>query len=169
MQTDVVNVISVYVCQLQSIPSLPLRFTLTLLLQRFDRWVFGVLVHVAVVKHFVVWRQAAKPQFICRVKKTVSGGGLGYCDVGIVTASRLTLAAPAADLSEHGSLAESVEPLLADQLQQLRLQPLFELAGKEKQSALNQMAHFVFSFFSLVGINPNKKCETLDKFVKPRR
>lgn len=52
-------------------------------------------------------------------------------------AGGLTLSAAAADLSEHGSLTESVEALLADQVQQLRLQTLFQLAGT-KNKKFNQ-------------------------------
>lgn len=42
---------------------------------------------------------------------------------------RLTLSASAADLPEHCSLTQPVESLLADQLEQLWFQALFELTG----------------------------------------
>lgn len=48
-----------------------------------------------------------------------------------VTVFPLTLSASAADLPEHRSLTQPVESLLADQLQQLWLQALFELTGKK--------------------------------------
>lgn len=48
--------------------------------------------------------------------------------------SPLTLSAPAAELSEHRALTQPVEPLLADQLEQLRLQALFEFTGKRKHA-----------------------------------
>lgn len=41
----------------------------------------------------------------------------------------LTLAPAAADLAEQGALAEAQQALLADQLQELRLQPLTQLPG----------------------------------------
>lgn len=49
----------------------------------------------------------------------------------------LTLSASAADLSKHRSLTQPVKSLLADQLQQLWLQALFELTVEEKQHTHN--------------------------------
>lgn len=47
-----------------------------------------------------------------------------------VCVCRLTLSAAAAYLSEHCSLTQPVESLLADQLQQLGLQALFQLTAE---------------------------------------
>jgi len=44
-----------------------------------------------------------------------------------LTLLALTLAPAAADLAEQGALAEAQQALLADQLQELRLQPLTQL------------------------------------------
>lgn len=54
------------------------------------------------------------------------------CMCVCVSTCSLTLSAAAADLPEHGSLTQPVESLLADQLQQLGLQALFQLTEETK-------------------------------------
>lgn len=52
------KVVNLYICQA------PAQLQLTLLLQCFNWWTVRVILHIAVVKHFVIGRQAAVPQFI---------------------------------------------------------------------------------------------------------
>ena len=62
----------------------------------------------------------------------------------------LTLSASAAYLPEHGSLTQPVESLLADQLEQLWLQALFEFTGK-KHNKNKMLHHIVFLLFVTCG------------------
>lgn len=107
---------------------------LTLLLQCFYRWILCILFHVTKMKHFVIGRQATVPQFIWREKTNINvnmtSAGLRCDELIHVVPVHLTLSSPAADLPEHGSLTQPVKSLLADQLQQLWLQVLFEFAIK---------------------------------------
>lgn len=105
-------------------------FQLTLLLERFNRWVVYVVVHVSIVKHFVIGRQAAVPSFVWNKNKQTNNRK-GFRLVRAASLDRvrarrlLTLSPSAADLPEHRSLTQPVESLLANQLEQLRLQTLF--------------------------------------------
>lgn len=85
---------------------------------------------------------------------TVSFSGcLSVC----LSVCSLTLSAAAADLPEHGPLTQPVESLLADQLQQLRLQALFQLSEGKKKKKENQLhinktntPEFSAEFFTII-------------------
>lgn len=93
------------------------------------------------MQHFVIQRQSAEPKLLCwRESKTGGGrgepGGRGRLSAGnrqdrhgFVNRGDATLPPPVAQLPEAASLTEPVESLLLDELQDLRLNSLPQLAA----------------------------------------